>query len=47
MTNDVGKALFAKAGQLGIPVGFMCFKVNGLPLILRRLEKPLTRSASD
>ncbi|KAF2292942.1 hypothetical protein GH714_029993 [Hevea brasiliensis] len=26
MTNNVGKALFCKAGELGIPVGFMCFK---------------------
>ncbi|KAH7281341.1 hypothetical protein KP509_36G042300 [Ceratopteris richardii] len=26
MTNAVGKALFAKAGELGILVGFMCFK---------------------
>jgi hypothetical protein len=27
MTNEVGKAMFAKAGELGVPVGFMCFKV--------------------
>ena len=27
MTNEVGKALFAKAGELGIPVGIMCMKV--------------------
>lgn len=27
MTNEVGKALFAKAGELGVPVGFMCMKV--------------------
>lgn len=27
MTNNVGKALFSKAGELGVPVGFMCFKV--------------------
>lgn len=27
MTNDVGKAMFAKAGELEVPVGFMCFKV--------------------
>lgn len=27
MTNEVGKALFSKAGELGIPVGFMCMKV--------------------
>ncbi|CAI0381345.1 unnamed protein product [Linum tenue] len=27
MTNDVGKALFRRAGELGVPVGFMCFKL--------------------
>lgn len=27
MTNDVGKAIFSKAGELGVPVGFMCMKV--------------------
>lgn len=27
MTNDVGKAMFSKAGELGVPVGFMCMKV--------------------
>lgn len=27
MTNEVGKAMFAKAGDLGVPVGFMCMKV--------------------
>lgn len=27
MTNRVGKALFARAGELGVPVGFMCMKV--------------------
>jgi len=27
MTNDIGKALFSKAGELGVPVGFMCMKV--------------------
>lgn len=27
MTNEVGKAIFAKAGELGVPVGFMCMKV--------------------
>ncbi|KAJ3675809.1 hypothetical protein LUZ60_004851 [Juncus effusus] len=26
MTNEVGKALFAKAGELGVPVGFMLMK---------------------
>ena len=27
MTNEIGKALFSKAGELGIPVGFLCEKV--------------------
>lgn len=27
MTNEVGKAMFAKAGELGAPVGFLCMKV--------------------
>lgn len=27
MTNDIGKAIFSKAGELGVPVGFMCMKV--------------------
>ncbi|KAH9302433.1 hypothetical protein KI387_014016, partial [Taxus chinensis] len=27
MTNKVGKTMFAKSGELGVPVGFMCFKV--------------------
>jgi len=30
MTNEIGKAMFSKAGELGVPVGFMCMKV--LPL---------------
>jgi len=30
MTDPVGRAMFAKAGELGIPVGFMCFKGLGL-----------------
>lgn len=29
MTNEVGKALFSRAGELGVPVGFMCMKVCG------------------
>ncbi|XP_002968753.2 uncharacterized protein LOC9650966 [Selaginella moellendorffii] len=36
MTNEVGKRMFAKAGQLGIPVGFMCFK--GLSLHIEEIE---------
>ncbi|CAN1794451.1 hypothetical protein LINPERHAP1_LOCUS20300 [Linum perenne] len=27
MTNEVGKLLFRRAGELGVPVGFMCFKL--------------------
>lgn len=27
MTNEIGKALFSKAGELGVPVGIMCMKV--------------------
>ncbi|GAB2280703.1 hypothetical protein Dimus_015329 [Dionaea muscipula] len=26
MTNEIGKAMFSKAGDLGVPVGFMCMK---------------------
>ncbi|GMN49295.1 hypothetical protein TIFTF001_018461 [Ficus carica] len=26
MTNEVGKALFSRAGELGVPVGFLCMK---------------------
>lgn len=37
MTNAVGKAMFAKAGQLGVPVGFMCFK--GLLLHIAEIEE--------
>ncbi|KAF8040939.1 hypothetical protein BT93_B2994 [Corymbia citriodora subsp. variegata] len=37
MTNEVGKALFSKAGELGIPVGFMCMK--GLNLHISEIEK--------
>lgn len=32
MTNEVGKAMFSKAGELGVPVGFMCMKVLFLNL---------------
>lgn len=27
MTNEIGKAIFSKAGELKVPVGFMCMKV--------------------
>ncbi|KAK3443379.1 hypothetical protein EUGRSUZ_B03530 [Eucalyptus grandis] len=37
MTNEVGKALFSKAGELGIPVGFMCMK--GLNLHISEIEE--------
>lgn len=29
MTDDTGVALFRKAGELGLPVGVMCFKGFG------------------
>lgn len=28
MTNQIGKSMFSKAGELGTPVGIMCMKVN-------------------
>ncbi|OVA17446.1 Amidohydrolase 2 [Macleaya cordata] len=37
MTNEVGKALFSKAGELGVPVGFMCMK--GLNLHISEIEE--------
>ncbi|KAG0570907.1 hypothetical protein KC19_6G196300 [Ceratodon purpureus] len=37
MTNEVGKAMFAKAGELRVPVGFMCFK--GLMLHVDEIEE--------
>lgn len=37
MTNDIGKAMFSKAGELGIPVGFMCMK--GLNLHISEIEE--------
>ncbi|XP_047311100.1 uncharacterized protein LOC124914565 [Impatiens glandulifera] len=36
MTNQIGKAMFCKAGELGIPVGFMCMK--GLNLHIADIE---------
>ncbi|KAK3035850.1 hypothetical protein RJ639_032987 [Escallonia herrerae] len=36
MTNEIGKALFSKAGELGVPVAFMCMK--GLKLHLSEIE---------
>ena len=26
MTNGVGRAMYEKCGELGLPVGYMCFK---------------------
>lgn len=34
MTNEIGKSMFSKAGELGVPVGFMCMKVRGSLLAL-------------
>lgn len=34
MTNEVGRSLFAKAGELGAPVGIMVMKVKrSIPLL--------------
>ncbi|KAL8520221.1 hypothetical protein ACS0TY_010946 [Phlomoides rotata] len=44
MTNEVGKAMFAKAGELGAPVGFMCMK--GLDLHLSEIEELCTEFPS-
>ncbi|KAL0364358.1 UNVERIFIED_CONTAM: hypothetical protein Sangu_0533400 [Sesamum angustifolium] len=44
MTNAVGKAMFAKAGELGVPVGFMCMK--GLDLHLSEIEELCTEFPS-
>ncbi|CAL1355092.1 unnamed protein product [Linum trigynum] len=44
MTNDVGKALFRRAGELGVPVGFMCFK--GLNLHIAEIEELCTEFPS-
>ncbi|XP_042057279.1 4-sulfomuconolactone hydrolase-like [Salvia splendens] len=44
MTNEVGKAMFAKAGELGAPVGFMCMK--GLDLHLSEIEELCTKFPS-
>ncbi|XAR48208.1 4-sulfomuconolactone hydrolase [Bertholletia excelsa] len=44
MTNEIGKALFSKAGELGVPVGFMCMK--GLNLHLSEIENLCTEFPS-
>ncbi|PON51864.1 Amidohydrolase-related [Parasponia andersonii] len=44
MTNEIGKALFSKAGELGIPVGFMCMK--GLSTHISEIEELCTEFPS-
>ncbi|GAB4828562.1 hypothetical protein Ancab_018222 [Ancistrocladus abbreviatus] len=44
MTNDIGKAIFTKAGELGVPVGFMCMK--GLNLHISEIEELCTNCPS-
>ncbi|KDP26848.1 hypothetical protein JCGZ_18006 [Jatropha curcas] len=44
MTNNIGKALFSKAGELGVPVGFMCFK--GLKLHIEEIQELCTEFPS-
>ncbi|XP_062156507.1 uncharacterized protein LOC133864229 isoform X2 [Alnus glutinosa] len=44
MTNEVGKAIFSRAGELGVPVGFMCMK--GLSLHVSEIEKLCTEFPS-
>ncbi|KAF3432358.1 hypothetical protein FNV43_RR27098 [Rhamnella rubrinervis] len=44
MTNDIGKALFSRAGELGVPVGFMCMK--GLNLHITEIKQLCTEFPS-
>lgn len=44
MTNETGKAMFSEAGDLGMPVGFMCFK--GLLLHVDEIEELCTEFPS-
>ncbi|KAG6712440.1 hypothetical protein I3842_05G103600 [Carya illinoinensis] len=44
MTNEVGKSIFSRAGELGVPVGFMCMK--GLSLHVSEIEKLCTEFPS-
>lgn len=44
MTNTIGKAMFSKAGELGVPVGFMCMK--GLNLHFAEIEELCTEYRS-
>ncbi|KAI9168890.1 hypothetical protein LWI28_003435 [Acer negundo] len=40
MTNEVGKVMFSRAGELGVPVGIMCMK--GLSLHISEIEELCT-----
>ncbi|XP_039040060.1 4-sulfomuconolactone hydrolase-like isoform X2 [Hibiscus syriacus] len=44
MTNEVGKAMFSRAGELGVPVGFMCMK--GLNLHISEITELCTEFPS-
>ncbi|KAH7570534.1 hypothetical protein ACOSP7_018763 [Xanthoceras sorbifolium] len=44
MTNEVGKAMFSRAGELGVPVGIMCMK--GLNLHISEIEELCTEFPS-
>ncbi|CAM8902543.1 unnamed protein product [Rhodiola kirilowii] len=44
MTNEIGRSLFSKAGELGVPVGFMCMK--GLNLHISEIEQLCTEYPS-
>ncbi|XP_078433954.1 catalytic/ hydrolase [Wolffia australiana] len=44
MTNEIGKSLFAKAGELNVPVGLMCMK--GLGLHISEIEELCTNFPS-
>ncbi|KAG7978733.1 hypothetical protein I3843_05G096500 [Carya illinoinensis] len=57
MTNEVGKAIFSRAGELGVPVGFMCmkvyvkfsalFRVSRMPFPYQDLSHPLSQIVSS
>ncbi|KAK2413387.1 4-sulfomuconolactone hydrolase [Trifolium repens] len=44
MTNEIGKAIFKRAGELNVPVGFMCMK--GLDLHISEIEQLCTEFPS-
>ncbi|CAI8592144.1 unnamed protein product [Vicia faba] len=44
MTNEIGKAIFKRAGELNVPVGFMCMK--GLDLHISEIEELCTEFPS-